>query len=82
MDIVPLADAVTLPVAPLPRSVRVLPALHGLLLGDRPALSLARAFLNHDPVRGGSALRGTAALLAATASAWRMPQTPSSGWRG
>ena len=32
--LVPLADAVTLPVCPLPRNVRVVPALHGDLLGS------------------------------------------------
>ncbi len=32
--LVPLADAVTLPVCPLPQDVRVVPALHGDLLGD------------------------------------------------
>ena len=32
--LVPLADAVTLPVCPLPQDVRVVPALHGDLLGS------------------------------------------------
>ena len=32
--LVPLADAVTLPVCPLPPDVRVVPALHGDLLGS------------------------------------------------
>jgi hypothetical protein len=74
LDLVPLADAVTLPACQLPRNVQVVPAFHGRLLGDPVALRMVRAFLRHQPVRGATALRTTAEIMAAAASAWRMPE--------
>jgi hypothetical protein len=74
LELVPLADAVTLPACHLPANVLVLPALHGELLGDPAALRLVRAFLDHQPVRGAPVLRDTAEFMAAAATAWRMPQ--------
>jgi hypothetical protein len=74
LDIVPLADAVTLPACRLPGSVVVVPAFHGQLLGDPLALQMVRAFFGHRPVRGIRVLRETAEIVAAAASAWRMPE--------
>jgi hypothetical protein len=74
LELVPLADAVTLPACRLPANVLVLPAFHGELLGDPAALRMVRAFLYHQPVRGAPALRDTAEFMAAAATAWRMPQ--------
>jgi hypothetical protein len=74
LDVVPLADAVTLPACQLPANVLVVPAFHGRLLGDPVALRMVRAFLRHQPVRGATALRTTAEIMAAAASAWRMPE--------
>lgn len=74
LELVPLADAVTLPACRLPANVLVLPALHGELLADPAALRLVRDFLSGEPVRGAPALRTTAEFMAAAATAWRMPQ--------
>jgi hypothetical protein len=79
LELIPLADAVTLPTCPLPRNVVVVPAFHGELLGDPAALAAVREFLGHRPVRAVPVLRTTAEIMAAAASAWRMPEpaTPS-----
>src|SRR5499427_2975102 len=45
LEVIPLADAVTLPVCPLPPSVVVIPAFHGELLSDPAALQTVRQFL-------------------------------------
>ena len=74
LELVPLADAVTLPACQLPSNVLVVPALHGRLLGDPGALRMVAAFLRHRPVRSIPALRTTAEIVAAAASAWRMPE--------
>ncbi len=74
LEVIPLADAVTLPACPLPRNVVVVPAFHGELLGDPPALRAVRSFLVYRPVRGMPVLRTTAEIMAAAASAWRMPE--------
>ncbi|HTT50329.1 MAG TPA: hypothetical protein VMH35_02855 [Streptosporangiaceae bacterium] len=72
--LVPLADAVTLPVCPLPRDVFVIPALHGDLLGTPAVKRMVHRFLAngtvHEPVR----YKSTAELVAAAAAAWRMPE--------
>ncbi len=73
LEVIPLADAVTLPACPLPRNVVVVSAFHGQLLGDPAALRAVRDFLAHRPVRAPPALRTTAEIMAAAASAWRMP---------
>jgi hypothetical protein len=80
LEVIPLADAVTLPACPLPRNVVVVPAFHGELLGDPAALRAVGEFLAHRPVRNVPVLRTTAEIMAAAASAWRMPahSTPSS----
>ncbi|HEY6275532.1 MAG TPA: hypothetical protein VIX86_04300 [Streptosporangiaceae bacterium] len=79
LELVPLADAVTLPACRLPPDVLVVPALHGQLLSDPLALRIVREFLTHQRVSRTSALRATAEFVAAAASAWRLPQptTPS-----
>jgi hypothetical protein len=74
LELVPLADAVTMPACPLPSNVLVMPALHGALLGDPPALRTVRDFLAHRPVSAGAGLRSAAEFVAAAATAWRIPQ--------
>jgi hypothetical protein len=75
LEVIPLADAVTLPACPLPPNVVVMPALHGELLGDPAALHVVRRFLTNQPVTGAPDLRATAELVAAAAAAWRMPES-------
>ncbi len=75
LDVVPLADAVTLPACPLPRNVVVIPAFHGELLGDPVALRAVRRFLTDRSVTGVPSLRATAEIMAAAATAWRMPES-------
>jgi hypothetical protein len=74
LELVPLADAVTLPACRLPANVLVLPAMHGQLLGDPAALRIVRGFLHHQRVSATAWLRTTAEIVAATATAWRIPQ--------
>jgi hypothetical protein len=71
--LVPLADAVTLPVCPLPRNVYVIPALHGDLLGTPVVRHMVRGFLADGKVREPGRYKATAELVAAAAAAWRMP---------
>lgn len=73
--IVPLADAVTLPVCQLPPDVVVVPALHGDLLGDPAVRQLVRGFLADRSVSSPTQYRTTAEIVAAAAAAWRLPQT-------
>jgi hypothetical protein len=75
LEVIPLADAVTLPACPLPRNVVVIPAFHGELLGDPAALRAVRRFLTDRPVTGVPSLRTTAEIMAAAATAWRMPES-------
>jgi hypothetical protein len=75
LEVIPLADAVTLPACPLPRSVVVIPAFHGELLDDPVALRAVRRFLTDRPVSGVPSLRATAEIMAAAATAWRMPES-------
>jgi hypothetical protein len=73
--LVPLADAVTLPVCPLPQDVRVVPALHGDLLGSPSVTRMVRGFLAHRRVPEPNGYKATAEIVAAAAAAWRMPVT-------
>jgi hypothetical protein len=73
--LVPLADAVTLPVCPLPPDVWVVPALHGDLLGTRGVTAMVRGFLAHRRVAEPNGYKATAEIVAAAAAAWRMPVT-------
>ena len=75
LEVIPLADAVTLPPCPLPRNVVVIPAFHGELLGDPVALRAVRRFLTDRSVTGVPSLRTTAEIMAAAATAWRMPES-------
>jgi len=75
LEVIPLADAVTLPACPLPRNVVVIPAFHGELLDDPVALRAVRRFLTDRPVSGVPSLRATAEIMAAAATAWRMPES-------
>jgi hypothetical protein len=79
LELVPLADAVTLPACSLPSNVMVVPALHGALLDNPVSLRMVRDFLTDHRVSGTAGLRTTAEIVAAAASAWRIPQatTPS-----
>ena len=74
LELVPLADAVTLPACSLPSNVLVVAAMHGQLLGDPAALRIVRRFLDHRPVKASPGMRETAELVAAAATAWRIPQ--------
>jgi hypothetical protein len=74
LAVVPLADAVTLPLCDLPANVIVIPAMHGGLFGDPVVDSLAERFLSHHPVAGTQDLRDAAEVIAAAAAAWRMPE--------
>jgi len=74
MLLVPLADAVTLPVCPLPQDVFVVPALHGDLTGSPGVKKMVRSFFAHHRVREPDRYKGTAELVAAAAAAWRMPE--------
>ena len=73
LAVIPLADALTLPVCDLPSNVIVVNALHGSLLGDDAIDRLAHRFLSDQPVGGQQQMRDTAQVIAAAASAWRMP---------
>jgi hypothetical protein len=75
LEVIPLADAVTLPACPLPRNVVIIPAFHGELLGDPAALRTVRRFLTDRSVAGVPSLRATAEIMAAAATAWRMPES-------
>ena len=82
LAVIPLADAVTLPACPWPRNVIFVDAFHGGLLGNASVRQLVEGFLS-----GGAAqvdtpsqrqLRSTAQLIAAAATAWRMPELSAS----
>jgi hypothetical protein len=79
LSVVPLADAVTLPVCSLPTGVLVVPALHGGLLGDPTVQPMVAEFLSGHPVTdpGEAQLRSDAELITSVATAWRMPATAS-----
>jgi hypothetical protein len=79
LAVIPLADAVTLPVCGLPPDVVVVPAFHGGLLGDGGVLPMVSAFLAGHPAtprdQDESRLRAAAEVITSVASAWRMPDT-------
>jgi hypothetical protein len=79
LSVVPLADAVTLPVCNLPTEVLVVPGLHGGLLGDPTVLPTVAAFLSGGQVTdaGDARLRSDAELITSVTTAWRMPVTTS-----
>jgi hypothetical protein len=73
LAVIPLADAVTLPVCQLPSSVVVVPALHGSLLGDAKVQQMVDRFFGDKPVASPQKMRDAAEVIAAAAAAWRMP---------
>jgi hypothetical protein len=75
LAVVPLADALTLPVCGLPANVVVVPAFHGGLLGDGGVLPAVSAFLAGRPVAvpDEGELRDAAEAISSAATAWRMP---------
>jgi hypothetical protein len=81
LAVVPLADAVTLPVCELPPNVVVVPAFHGGLLGDASVLPMVSEFLaGHQAQPQGldeDNLRVAAEVITGAAMAWRMPDTRS-----
>ncbi len=79
LAVVPLADAVTLPVCDLPDNVIVVPGLHGSLLGDFAVDKMAHRFLTDEQVAGAPRIKDTAEVIAAAASAWRMPAISGPG---
>jgi len=80
LAVVPLADAVTLPVCGLPSDVLVVPALHGGLLGDPSVLPVVAQFVAGDRVSDPSdgQFRTEAELITGAATAWRMPVASTS----
>jgi hypothetical protein len=76
--VIPLADAVTLPACPWPRNVIFVDAFHGGLLGNASVRQLVEDFLTDGNAQVDTAsqrqLRSTAQLIAAAATAWRMPE--------
>jgi hypothetical protein len=77
LAVVPLADALTLPVCTLPPDVIVVPAFHGGLLGDGTVLPMVSAFLDGQQVSGTPDMREAAEIITGAAAAWRMPDTRS-----
>jgi hypothetical protein len=79
LAVIPLADALTLPVCVLPTDVTVVPAFHGGLLGDAGVLPMVSSFLAGQPAVPPSAeqanLKTEAEIITGGAAAWRMPQT-------
>lgn len=73
LAVIPLADAVTLPVCDLPGNVIVVPAMHGGLFGDPGVDGIIGRFLSDRRVAGTQDMRDAAVLIAAAAAAWRMP---------
>ena len=77
LAVVPLADALTLPVCTLPPTVIVVPAFHGGLLGDGAVLPMVANFLEGQQVSGTPDMREAAEVITGAAAAWRMPDTRS-----
>jgi hypothetical protein len=77
LAVVPLADALTLPVCGLPANVVVVPAFHGGLLGDASVLQMVSAFLAGRPatVQDEGEMRDAAEAISSAATAWRMPDS-------
>jgi hypothetical protein len=77
LAVVPLADAVTLPACPWPHNMIFVDAFHGGLLGDASVRQMIVAFLATGSTGADGTsqrqLRTAAQLIAAAATAWRMP---------
>jgi hypothetical protein len=78
LAVVPLADAVTLPACSWPQNVIFVDAFHGGLLGNASVRQMVEGFLAGGAAQVDTAsqrqLRSTAELIAAAATAWRMPE--------
>jgi len=78
LAVIPLADAVTLPACPWPHNVIFVDAFHGGLLGHAAVRRVVETFLAGGTASDGGAsqreLRTTAQVIAAAATAWRMPE--------
>jgi hypothetical protein len=81
LAVIPLADAVTLPVCELPPDVVLVPAFHGGLLGDARVLPMVSEFLAGRQAQPQGLdednLRVAAEVITGAATAWRMPDTRS-----
>ncbi len=84
LAVVPLADAVTLPACPWPQNVIFIGAFHGGLLGMVSVQRMVEDFLANGSLsqdsqdsRSQPSLRRTAEVIAAAATAWRMPELHS-----
>jgi hypothetical protein len=81
LAVIPLADAVTLPACPWPPSVIFVAAFHGGLLGLASVRQMVVSFLADGRVSPSGPsqqrLRSAAQLIAAAATAWRMPNLGS-----
>jgi hypothetical protein len=81
LAVVPLADAVTLPACSWPTNVIFVDALHGGLLGDADVQRMIETFLVKGTVSGDvksqPGLHNAARIIAAAATAWRMPELRS-----
>jgi len=75
LAVVPLADAVTLPVCQLPGNVVVVPGMHGGLLADAGVQAMIGRFLRGRPVAAPQGMKDAAQVIAAAAEAWRLPAT-------
>lgn len=75
LSFLPLADAVAIPACRLLPNVQVVSAFHGELLGDPAVLSMVRTFLANRSLPAKPGLRRTAEMVAAAATAWRIPET-------
>jgi hypothetical protein len=82
LAVIPLADAVTLPACPWPQNVIFVDGFHGGLLGNASVRQLVEGFLASGAAQVDNAsqrqLRSTAGLIAAAATAWRMPELSTS----
>ncbi len=81
LAVVPLADATTLPACSWPRNVVFIGAFHGGLLGKVSVQRMVEAFLAGgspgQDSRSQPGLRRAAEVIAAAATAWRMPELHS-----
>ncbi len=75
LTVIPLADALTLPVCSLQANVVVVPSFHGGLLGDGSVLPRVSTFLAGRPVteHDDGELRDAAEMITSAAITWRMP---------
>ena len=73
LAVIPLADAVTLPVCGLPANAAVVPGFHGGMLSKQAVQQMVGAFLTGHQVHGQRRYSEASEVLAATGAGWRMP---------